>query len=46
MGSIIITAAILTVLTKNTFSKVKVPNTFSDDRKKFKVYELQCRIYL
>jgi hypothetical protein len=39
-GNIIITAIILTVLIKNTFPKMKVPDTFSDDRKKFKAYEL------
>jgi hypothetical protein len=45
-GSIITTIIILTVLTKDTFPRVKVPDTFSDDRKKFKAYESQCRIYL
>jgi hypothetical protein len=44
--SIIITAAILTVLIKNIFFRVKVPDTFSGDRKKFKIYESQCRMYL
>jgi hypothetical protein len=45
-GNTIITAAISTVLTKDTFPKVKLPNTFSGDRKKFKTYELQSRMYL
>jgi hypothetical protein len=45
-GSIIITAVIFTVLIKDTFPKVKVPDIFSDDRKKFKAYESQYRIYL
>jgi hypothetical protein len=38
-GSTIITAVILTVLTKDTFLRVEVPDTFSGDRKKFKAYE-------
>jgi hypothetical protein len=45
-GNTIITAAVLTVLIKDIFPRVKVPNTFSGDRKKFKAYELQCRMYL
>jgi hypothetical protein len=44
--SIITTVAVLTVLTKDTFLRVEIPDTFSGDRKKFKVYELQCRMYL
>jgi hypothetical protein len=46
MGSIIITVAIPTVLIKDTFPRVKVPDIFFGDRKKFKVYESQCRMYL
>jgi hypothetical protein len=38
-GNIIITAVIPTVLTKDTFPRVKVSDTFSGDRKKFKIYE-------
>jgi hypothetical protein len=45
-GSIIITITVFTVLTKDTFPRVKVSDTFSGDRKKFKAYELQCRMYL
>jgi hypothetical protein len=45
-GSIIITVIILTVLIKDTFFRVKVSDIFFGDRKKFKVYELQCRMYL
>jgi hypothetical protein len=46
-GSTTITViAALTILTKNTFLRVESPDTFSGDRKKFKVYELQSRMYL
>jgi hypothetical protein len=45
-GSTIITAIIFTVLTKDTFLKMEVLDTFSGNRKKFKAYESQCRIYL
>jgi hypothetical protein len=45
-GNTIITVAILTVLIKDTFLRIKIPNTFFDNRKKFKVYESQCRMYL
>ena len=45
-GSTIITVTILTVLIKNIFLRMKVPDSFSGDRKKFKAYELQCRMYL
>jgi hypothetical protein len=43
-----ITAAITatTVLTKDTYLKIIEPDTFSGDRKKFKAYETQCRMYL
>jgi hypothetical protein len=43
-GSITITA-VLTILAKDTFPKMKVLNIFSGDRKKFKAYETECRIY-
>jgi hypothetical protein len=39
-GNIITTAVIFTVLTKDTFPKVEILNTFFGDRKKFKTYEL------
>jgi hypothetical protein len=45
-GNIIITIVIFTVQAKNIYFKIKTPDTFSGDRKKFKVYEAQCRIYL
>jgi hypothetical protein len=45
-GSIIVTAAIFTVQAKNTYPRVKIPDTFLGDRKKFKTYEAQCRMYL
>jgi hypothetical protein len=46
-GNIIITViAAFTILTKDTFPKIKPPDTFSGDRKKFKVYESQNRMYL
>jgi hypothetical protein len=45
-GSITAIAIILTVQAKNTYLKVKILDTFSDDRKKFKTYEAQCRMYL
>jgi hypothetical protein len=45
-GNIIITAAAPTVLQKDTYFKVELSDTFSGDRKKFKTYETQCRMYL
>jgi hypothetical protein len=45
-GNIIITATIFTVLIKDIFFKMEIPNTFFDNRKKFKTYESQCRMYL
>jgi hypothetical protein len=42
----IITAIIFTVQAKDTYPRVKPPNTFLSDRKKFKAYETQCRMYL
>jgi hypothetical protein len=44
-GSIAITIAVSTVLAKDTFLRVKALNTFLNDRKKFKTYETECRIY-
>jgi hypothetical protein len=44
-----ITTAIIimtTVLTKDTYSRIVKPDIFSGDRKKFKTYETQCRMYL
>jgi hypothetical protein len=38
--------AVTTVLTKDIYPRVMKPNTFSGDRKKFKAYESQCRMYL
>jgi hypothetical protein len=45
-GSIIVTVIISTILTKDIFPKIKVSDIFFGDRKKFKTYELQCRMYL
>jgi hypothetical protein len=45
-GNTTATVAISTVQAKNTYSRVKASDTFSDDRKKFKAYETQCRMYL
>jgi hypothetical protein len=45
-GSIIIIAIISPVQAKDIYSKVKVSDTFIGDRKKFKIYEAQCCIYL
>jgi hypothetical protein len=42
----ITTAVIFTVQTKDTYPKVKIPDIFSGDRKKFKTYEAQYRMYL
>jgi hypothetical protein len=39
-STIIIVIAAFTILTKDTFLRVKLSDTFSGDRKKFKVYEL------
>jgi hypothetical protein len=41
-----ITTVAIAVQAKNTFPRVKTPDTFSGDRKKFKIYESQCRMYL
>jgi hypothetical protein len=45
-GSIIAAAIIFPVQAKNTYPKIEVPDTFTGDRKKFKAYETQCRMYL
>jgi hypothetical protein len=42
----IIIIAVSTVQAKNTYLKIKALNTFSGDRKKFKTYETQYRMYL
>jgi hypothetical protein len=43
----IITVIIVTVVQqKGIYPKIKIPDTFLGDRKKFKAYEAQCRIYL
>jgi hypothetical protein len=39
-STIIIIIVIPTILTKDIFFRVKPPDTFLGDRKKFKVYEL------
>jgi hypothetical protein len=41
-----ITVVISTVLQKDIYFRVKSSDTFLGDRKKFKVYEAQCRMYL
>jgi hypothetical protein len=38
--------AIFTVQAKNTYPKIEILDTFSGDRKKFKIYETQYRMYL
>jgi hypothetical protein len=45
-GNIIAIVTIFTVQAKNIYLKVKALDTFSGDRKKFKIYEAQYRIYL
>jgi hypothetical protein len=45
-GSITAIIAIFTVQAKNIYLRVKILNTFLGDRKKFKVYEAQYRMYL
>jgi hypothetical protein len=39
-------ALITVILTKDTFPRIVELDIFSGDRKKFKVYESQCRMYL
>jgi hypothetical protein len=43
-GSTIITVTASTVLQKNTYPRMELPDIFLGDRKKFKTYETQCRI--
>jgi hypothetical protein len=45
-GNTTVIAAVSTVQAKDTYLRVEVPDTFSGDRKKFKAYEAQCRMYL
>jgi hypothetical protein len=45
-GSTTATAAVSTVQAKDTYFRVKALNTFLGDRKKFKAYEAQYRMYL
>jgi hypothetical protein len=45
-GNTTTTVIMSPVQAKDTYPKVKVPDTFTGDRKKFKAYEAQCRIYL
>jgi hypothetical protein len=45
-GSITVATVISPVQAKNTYPKVKIPDTFTSNRKKFKTYETQYRIYL
>jgi hypothetical protein len=45
-GNITATATISTVQAKDTYPKIKALDTFSGDRKKFKTYEAQYRMYL
>ena len=44
-GNIITAAVTFTILTKDTFFRVKVSDIFSKNRKKFKTYETKYRIY-
>jgi hypothetical protein len=45
-GNIIAAAIISPVQAKDTYLKIKIPDIFIGDRKKFKTYETQYRIYL
>jgi len=48
-ASLISNIAIITITVifiKDIFFRIIELDTFSDDRKKFKIYESQCRIYL
>jgi hypothetical protein len=36
---------VITVLAKDTFPRMKALDTFSSDRKKFKAYETEYRVY-
>jgi hypothetical protein len=42
----IITAITPIVFAKDTFPRIADLDTFAGDRKKFKIYESQCRMYL
>jgi hypothetical protein len=45
-GNIIAAAVIFPVQAKDTYFRIKIPDTFTGDRKKFKAYEAQYRMYL
>jgi hypothetical protein len=45
-GNTITTTVIFTVQAKDIYPRVKAPDIFLSDRKKFKIYEIQCRMYL
>jgi hypothetical protein len=45
-GSTAITATVFIVQAKDTYPRIELLNTFLGDRKKFKIYETQCRMYL
>jgi hypothetical protein len=45
-GSIIIITTVSTVQAKDIYLRIEVLNTFLGDRKKFKIYEAQYRMYL
>jgi hypothetical protein len=45
-GNIITAVIMSSVQAKDTYPRVEVPDTFTGDRKKFKAYEAQCRMYL
>ena len=45
-GNTIITIAVFTVLAKDIFFKIEILDTFLNDRKKFKIYEAQYRLYM
>jgi hypothetical protein len=45
-GNTIIAVIMSPVQAKDTYFRMKAPDTFTGDRKKFKTYEAQCRMYL
>jgi hypothetical protein len=45
-SNIIIAVIVFPVQAKDIYFKIKVSDTFINDRKKFKVYEAQYRMYL
>jgi hypothetical protein len=45
-GNIIVTVIMFSVQAKDTYPRVKIPDIFTGDRKKFKAYEAQYRMYL